>query len=117
MGLFFQANTWRAPLQLIDCWLPEPAADAHKHPPTPRPTHTSAALMRFARAGWLGHPAANGPAVDSPLPRARVIRGHGRGSRSDGRVVVAGRVDEVCAALDQLAARDEAERGRHAARA
>ena len=25
MGLFFQSSSWRKPLQLIECWLPEPS--------------------------------------------------------------------------------------------
>ena len=58
---------------------------------------------------------ANAAQAQPSLSRARVIRGHGRSMRGDGRVVVAGRVDEVCAALDQLAARDEAERLQRAA--
>ena len=115
MGLFFQANTWRAPLQLIDCWLPEPAAEPRSRSAAPARPHTSPTLMRFARAGWLGQPAAHTPQSAPLVPRARVIRGHGRNARGDGRVVVAGRVDQVCAALDQLAARDEAERQQRAA--
>ena len=115
MGLFFQANTWRAPLQLIDCWLPEPVPASSGRTTSPARPHASPTLMRFARAGWLGQPAAHTPQTAPATPRARVIRGHGRSARGDGRVVVAGRVDQVCAALDQLAARDEAERLQRAA--
>ena len=37
MGIRFTTNTWRAPLQLTDCWLPvqESRATATTHP-TPR---------------------------------------------------------------------------------
>ncbi len=92
MGLFFHSfasNSWRKPLQLIDCWLPEPrarvaaSASAAAAPSNP-------AVRRFARAGWLGRSAANGPHAH------------------DGRVALAGRIDEVCRELDRLAAQDEA---------
>lgn len=92
MGLFFQSSSWRKPLQLIECWLPEPALTgrgaalslAQAATPTP-------AVRRFARAGWLGRPAAN-----EPLAR----------SRHDGRVALAGRIDDVCRELDRLADRE-----------
>ncbi|NIM41088.1 MAG: hypothetical protein GTN84_08285 [Hydrogenophaga sp.] len=92
MGLLFHSfasNSWRKPLQLIDCWLPEPRTRASA------PTRASAAsatpaVRRFARAGWLGRSAANGPLAH------------------DGRVALAGRIDDVCRELDRLAAQDEA---------
>jgi len=92
MGLLFHSfasNSWRKPLQLIDCWLPEPRSGAAT-PRTVSTTPTSPTVRRFARAGWLGRSAANGP------------RTH------DGRVALAGRIDDVCRELDRLAAQDEA---------
>ncbi|MGX5652447.1 hypothetical protein ACWKW4_19490 [Hydrogenophaga borbori] len=90
MGLFFHSfasNSWRKPLQLIDCWLPEP----HARDTTPKATPpTTPAVRRFARAGWLGRSAAN------------TSHAH------DGRVALAGRIDEVCRELDRLAALDGA---------
>ncbi|MBL0944031.1 MAG: hypothetical protein IBJ04_06875 [Hydrogenophaga sp.] len=92
MGLFFQSSSWRKPLQLIECWLPEPsltgrsAALSLAQAATPTP-----AVRRFARAGWLGRPAAN----------ESLARG-----RHDGRVALAGRIDEVCRELDRLADRE-----------
>ena len=86
MGLFFHSfasNSWRKPLQLIDCWLPEPRTRT-----APKATlATTPTVRRFARAGWLGRSAAN--------------------TSHDGRVALAGRIDEVCRELDRLAALDE----------
>lgn len=91
MGLLFHpfaSNSWRKPLQLIDCWLPEPRTGATT-PRTASAAPASPTVRRFARAGWLGRSAANSP------------RAH------DGRVALAGRIDEVCRELDRLAAQDE----------
>lgn len=123
MGLFFQARSWRAPLQLIDCWLPAPSAsgrDAHRNPSvTPRPT-PSPTVQRFARAGWLGRPAANAPQLDDPTdpagpatPAGEVAGGAARSAhtgvrRAGARVVLSGRMDLVCAELERLAAQEEA---------
>lgn len=103
MGLFFQSTSnWRKPLQLIECWLPEPApatrgARVSAIKPTTPPTP---AVRRFTRAGWLGRPASN-----EAGPRCR----------HDGRVVLAGRIDEVCRELDRLVDR-EAQMRPHLAR-
>ncbi len=116
MGIRIQRNTWRAPLQLIDSWLPQPPTASAGHPLT-------AVALRFARAGWLGHPvvapevpdvAAAGCAVaPKSLPCAhrtaavRVVHAanaQGDGMRSDSRVVLSGRMADVCAELERLAA-------------
>lgn len=93
MGLFFHSfasNSWRKPLQLIDCWLPEPRVRSTASTSTGAcAAPSNPAVRRFARAGWLGRAAANAP------------RAH------DGRVALAGRIDEVCRELDRLAAQDE----------
>jgi hypothetical protein len=98
MGLFFQSSSWRKPLQLIECWLPEPVQATRSAtialPVSAAPT---AAVRRFAQAGWLGRPAAN-----ESLPRGR----------HDGRVALAGRIDEVCRELDRLADRETRARSR-----
>ncbi len=127
MGLFFSARSWRAPLQLIDCWLPEPAAAARNraesgprpHAPTSVPP-TSLTVQRFARAGWLGRQAANAPRLDDPTdpagsacvaghPERRAGRPASAGARRSGaRVVLSGRMDQVCAELERLAAQEEA---------
>ncbi len=117
MGIRIQRNTWSAPLQLIDSWLPQPPAASTRH-------HLTEIAQRFARAGWLGRSAT--PAASStpsttghgvPLSVAqscshrvtavRVVHGtHGLddGARADTRVVLSGRIADVCAELERLAA-------------
>lgn len=131
MGLFSSARSWRAPLQLIDCWLPEPgsatrtgrsgAGDHQVLQPRAQTGQPSATVQRFARAGWLGRPAANAPRLDDPTdphggpapadrsagaahpaPRSAAHR------RAGARVVLSGRMDQVCAELERLAALEEA---------
>lgn len=116
MGLFSASRSWRAPLQLIDCWLPAPrphhnAAAGSATPPSPL-------LQTFQRAGWLkpdgqtrplpasmgksgmGQPSAPCNASATPLrqkgrqPKARIAGG--------GRVWIAGRIEDVCAELERL---------------
>lgn len=116
MGIRIHRNTWRAPLQLIDSWLPQPTA-------TPARRGLTSVAQRFTRAGWLGR------ATDSPVPSAdpvdsstptqsllpcshhtapiRMVRAaaHGdNGTRADTRVVLSGRIADVCAELERLAA-------------
>ena len=125
MGKFFNTNTWRAPLQLIDCWLPVPSE--HRPHPVARST-ASKALQRFTRAGWLHREAANGPAMkerpaiaiqqtgSSPACRVRVLRqveAH-RAKARDAHLVIAGPIGEVCAELDRLAALEQASMARAA---
>jgi hypothetical protein len=125
MGKFFNTNTWRAPLQLIDCWLPMPSE--HRPEPTARFT-ASKTLQRFTRAGWLHREAANGPSLkerptltiqptgSSPACRVRVLRqveAH-RAQALDAHLVIAGPIGEVCAELDRLAALEQASMARAA---
>lgn len=114
MGIRFTTNTWRAPLQLIDCWLPiqEPRATASPYP-TPR------LLQRFAKAGWLRRPSLANPPVTGNMQRNRQAARQTRltdipcgstntrstdNGRVDGRLVLSGRIDHVCAELERLAA-------------
>lgn len=98
MGLFFQSSSWRKPLQLIECWLPEPAMADGRTTPAARPAAPATpAVRRFTRAGWLGRPAAN---------QATGLRCR------DPRVALAGRIDEVCRELDRLAASEARTRHR-----
>lgn len=117
MGILTQRNTWRAPLQLIDSWLPQPQSPSARH-------HVTSVAQRFARAGWLGRStAATEPPVPSTsfrqatvsLAKPRSLRtaaapgihtteGHGDGPRADTRVVLSGRIADVCAELERLAA-------------
>jgi hypothetical protein len=112
MGIRLHSSTWRAPLQLIDSWLPAPA---------PRPSANlrgAQAVMQFARAGWLGrragsavpeptaHTLPQAPATASPVPRCRVsvVRDSDTAPRGRARVVISGRMADVCSELDRLAA-------------
>jgi hypothetical protein len=110
MGKIFNTNTWRAPLQLIDCWLPSPAL--RRAPAANEPVATRA-VQRFARAGWLKRAStartppvlrAVPPAAD-PVPRVRVLQqtGPAAAHRAGVRLVISGRINDVCAELDRLA--------------
>ena len=115
MGIRIHRSTWSAPLQLIDCWLP-----AGRQPST---TTTSISLVaaRFAKAGWLQRKASNDPIASPPLPdraasaaprRVRVAS-HARSSDSaDSRVRLSGRLVDVCAELERLAACDMSQRSK-----
>lgn len=110
MGKLFQTNTWRAPLRLIECWLPEPGL------PVRQPASLANALVdKFSRAGWLKSHAANAPRI-TPIAhgsatlservdasRVRVVWTRDKHTRTSARVVVAGRINDVCAELDRLA--------------
>jgi len=113
MGILFNTNTWRAPLQLIDCWLP---AASNRLAPAANEPLVSRAIQRFARAGWLGrpttvpvHPSAHATALrrseNTGACRVRVLRAPDpRPSPSLGvRLVISGRINDVCAELDRLA--------------
>ncbi|MDP3251716.1 MAG: hypothetical protein Q8M77_07375 [Hydrogenophaga sp.] len=113
MGILFSTNTWRAPLQLIDCWLP--AAPKRLAPAANEPL-ASRAVQRFARAGWLGRPVSaparqGAHATPTKRPentgacRVRVVRAPDpRPAASLGvRLVISGRINDVCAELDRLA--------------
>ena len=124
MGKIFNTNTWRAPLQLIDCWLPLPT----RAPSRPAASTLAAkAMQRFARAGWLNHEAANSPASHSlrnpttePLAstacRVRVLRqAEVRAvKRTAVRLVISGPINDVCAELDRLAELEQASLARAA---
>lgn len=111
MGKLFNTNTWRAPLQLIDCWLPSPAI--RQTPAANEPVATTRTVQRFARAGWLkrGTFASTPPALRAvppatePAPRVRVLRQTGAmaAHRVGVKLVISGRINDVCAELDRLA--------------
>lgn len=117
MGIHFTTNTWRAPLQLIDSWLPLAPSTRHHGACRLLPQ----AVQRFARAGWLGRTTesttvtAGSPVTAHPHPGAVVAGGTravrvlqaaaaSHGMRQDARLVIAGRISDVCAELDRLAA-------------
>lgn len=118
MGIRMQRNTWGSPLLLINSWLPAPSAT------TTRP-NLSAVAQRFARAGWLGRnvalnalPGSTPPTSVSTLepslqfrvrqPAAlradRSTACNGVHRKGDSRVVLSGRMADVCAELERLAA-------------
>ena len=103
-------NTWRSPLLLIDSWLP----------PSPKRTSLPGALprtlQRFARAGWLGRsdaaesvqPIAAPPISRTPSRRPCRVRIASEGDSllsgvPAARVVISGRIDDVCNELARLA--------------
>jgi hypothetical protein len=111
MGIRFNTNTWRAPLLIIDSWLPH-----RTEPAVARPQPL--AIQRFARAGWLGRPVvaqAMTPAelavTALPCDKPKLSRVRRAGSREpwgqDKRLVLAGRVSDVCAELDRLVAMEQ----------
>lgn len=113
MGIRSTNNTWRAPLQLIDSWLPAPSFNQS-------PKGTSKVVQLFARAGWLGRSAAGTSATpsspNSPSStnetqtlrprRVRVVRGAVPAANclTDARMVISGSINDVCAELERLAA-------------
>lgn len=113
MGIRFKSNSWRAPLRLIDNLLPLRSATQSAAPRKP-----SRALQLFARAGWLNlasapRERATPPAVvATAVPQAcgvRVLRSSsvGVGGRRDMRMVISGRIGDVCAELDRMAAQEQ----------
>jgi len=110
MGIRINTNTWRSPLQLIDSWLPAPAHKTATHRGLPQ------LVQRFTRAGWLGRNRGTstistvemGPPVCAATPprvcRVRVVPAVGGGFCNDARMVISGRMADVCAELDRLAA-------------
>lgn len=114
MGIRISSSTWRAPLQLIDSWLPAPSPSCQTR------RTASPWLQRFAKAGWLGRttpPAEIGPRSSSPLvpPQCpatvraapvRIVRPP-KNVRGNTRLVITGRMADVCAELDRLAALEQ----------
>lgn len=116
MGIRFKSNTWRAPLRLIDNLLPECGADAKPNAVGRKPSRL---MDAFVRAGWLKGGASAPKAVPVSVPSTRlppstpcsvrVLRSGatGMGRRQDMRLVISGRIGDVCAELDRLAALEQ----------
>ncbi len=129
MGKFFGTDTWRAPLLLIDGWSfvrPSRPATAPLRPPP--------LLQKFVRAGWMRHSQAKAPYLpgQSPTapqtlharpdttpphmrqassvfnPRACQVRLLKAETLASGgkhtRMVISGRIGDVCAELERLEA-------------
>ena len=113
MGIRTTNTTWRSPLQLIDSWLPAPVHRATSQRGLPQ------LVQRFARAGWLGRNRVTAPtgtvemglttfAATSPRTcLVRVVPTGSGGFRGDARMVISGRMADVCAELDRLAALEQ----------
>lgn len=111
MGIRFTSSSrsWRAPLQLIDSWLPASTGPVRSTKPAP----ASRAVQLFARAGWLKgvgltstthKPPIGTGCAGTPHPsRVRLVR-TSASSHLDARLVISGRISDVCAELDRLAA-------------
>ncbi len=110
MGIRFKSSSWRAPLRLIDNLLPLRSAAQAATPHKP-----SRALQLFARAGWLNQ---GSEARERPVPPlaarpqicgVRVLQSSspGAGGRRDIRMVISGRIGDVCAELDRMAAQEQ----------
>jgi hypothetical protein len=110
MGIRFTANTWRAPLQIIDSWLPAPTINQ-------RAKSVEKAVRLFTSGGWLGRrdprPTSQTNAVEASASsiatrprRLRVISSNNTASnhRTEARLVISGHINDVCAELDRLAA-------------
>jgi len=114
MGIRFNTNTWRAPLLLIDSWLPPSFERVRTTRTVPQ------ILQRFVRAGWLagqskgvvdgktvavtGHRVASNAVVRSRHVRVLRTTDTSGSPRADGRLVISGRINDVCAELERLAA-------------
>lgn len=116
MGIRFKSNTWRAPLRLIDNLLPQGESASAPAAASRRPFRL---IEAFVRAGWLKGAATKGfgqaASVAGNPPAAkpcsvRVLRSAtaGPGPRHDMKLVISGRIGDVCAELERLAAQEQA---------
>lgn len=108
MGIRITSKTWRAPLQLIDSWLPSPPCPNKSRKPLPT------LMQRFVRAGWLASkppkqslataPTASVTAVSRSAPPPRIRLKHSNSTGRSACLVISGRMTDVCAELDRLVA-------------
>ncbi|TXH30110.1 MAG: hypothetical protein E6Q94_10240 [Burkholderiaceae bacterium] len=108
MGIRITSKTWRAPLQLIDNWLPSPPCLNKTRKPLPT------LMQRFVRAGWLANKqpkqslsASHGASmaeVSRPSQTATIRLKHTSQPDRSACLVISGRMADVCAELDRLAA-------------
>jgi hypothetical protein len=122
MGIRINTNTWRAPLQLIDSWLPAPEHRTSAHRGIP------SLFQRFSSAGWLGGNRVTAPiattAMSGSAPpvataparvrQVQIMQASNGGLRTDARLVISGRMADVCAELDRLAAQEHQPAGTEA---
>jgi hypothetical protein len=119
MGFFaHKTSTWRAPLQTIDSVLPSRAARS------PLAPVIALCLHPLRRTGWLAPASKRPSATPATPPRCGVPEGHDGTARAGRpiriihapdqalamsrrpcpRVVISGRMADVCAELERLAA-------------
>lgn len=120
MGFRIKASSWRAPLQIIDSFLPQQEA---RTTACTRPERSSS-MRAFFRAGWLRGLSRTGAAhhgcfqpdalsadavIQAGPPVVRIVRNQTSASsmkRQGARLVISGRISDVCAELDRLAAQE-----------
>lgn len=121
MGIRLHTNTWHRPLRTLDCWLPasESSSVAWRHRllqlgkqcaqifaharRKQRHQATAADTQRV-----VGRAPEQVPATPAATPRLRVTRHLDRtgGGTGHARFVISGRMADVCAELDRLAAQE-----------
>ncbi|MFM6986094.1 MAG: hypothetical protein ACKOXQ_05670 [Hydrogenophaga sp.] len=112
MGIRIHRNTWRAPLQLIDSWLPAPTPPALARSVSVMAQRAVRAsrMIRSSRLDatglrTLGGQTQTASAVPGNPHRSPGMDAH---TRPDARVVLSGRLSDVCAELDRLVALEPA---------
>ncbi|TNF59778.1 MAG: hypothetical protein EP306_10160 [Burkholderiales bacterium] len=122
MGIRLHNSTWRQPLVTLDCWPPMPKAS-----PETSPTWWHRCIHGLAQAcrsglSRLGHRVSRDMQAWPPVQR---VQAHGCARRGtpalrvtrrssplsdapgNARLVISGRMSDVCAELDRLAALEE----------
>jgi hypothetical protein len=99
MGLRFNTNTWRTPLQLLHRWLPASCFNLLSRVGWPERNATGSAIG--THSALVG---THATLVPRPC-RVRSVRtiNPTTGCRTDMRLVISGRISDVCAELDRLA--------------
>jgi len=120
MGIRLQNSTWRRPLRTIDCWLPASGASPSTWRHLLQQGHQWLNVLRKichnrrqrtieahpAPGHSLRRPGHAAPGEQAPAIKLRVTQRDDLHGRSAGctRLVISGRMADVCAELDRLAA-------------
>jgi hypothetical protein len=117
MGIRFQANVWRVPLRLINRVLGRRQPSLTASSPMAAPSSSCQPFPPLIRAErpcqaapqTLTRAAASARLPDRPHCGVRVLRSPppGAGRRRGMRMVISGRIDDVCAELDRLIAQEQ----------
>jgi len=113
MGLHTTPLTWRTPLQGFNRWLARSAPALWRLIGTDRSGYRSDYRSDASQAMAPGHAGAHHPVSALHVPRTcRVRQVHytdtASGRCTQTRLVISGRISDVCAELDRLAAREHA---------